>query len=442
MAELARAPHVLGTGNARRSNRDPVARELPEPPLGSTLISPTEQPLRIAAVGLGFWAQFQVRAWRELERQGLVRLVAICGSELGRATHFQHALGSPAVPVYTELETLLREVSGLGAVDLITPTATHYALTKQVLAHRIPVIVQKPMAQTLGHGLAMVRDARIAGMPLLVHEDFRWQKPFVELRRLVAERRDCLGSLVDIRVEWESGGEDFLRGQPYFATQVALVNGEVGVHLIDILRFLSGRNVTRITSAHMHRGVDLRYQGEDIAHVTLDLQGGISAAYRVAFSAAHKNERPPQTFVRMLFQRGTIELDADYELTITALNRNSAEGIAKSVETVRVGPEAAAWTQDPALNEYQSWLGQWESCLPTNRACAEFIRGNFDIAGPVTTAEDNLNVLATMLSAYLAFEGDVRVNIPQTFEGLGELSVRLDEARIGYPNFPQEDVLS
>jgi predicted dehydrogenase len=384
-------------------------------------------------VGPGFWAQFQVRAWRELERRGLVELAALCGRDLERLSRFRQALGETAVPVYTDLERLLGEVEGLGVVDLITPTATHHALTTQCLAHRIPVIVQKPMAQTLTHALAMVRAAQQAGVPLLVHEDFRWQKPFVMLSRLIADRRQDLGTLVDIRAEWESGGEDFLRGQPYFATQPALVNGEVGVHLIDVLRFLSRRNVTRVASAHMHRGVDARYRGEDIVHATLDLDGGVSAAYRAAFSAARKDERPPQTFARLVFQRGTVELGADYEVTVTVLERSPTGGIRKIVETLNPAPDAAAWTSDPELLPYQSWLGQWQSCLPTNRACAEFIRGNREAAGAVTTAEDNLNVLATMLGAYLAFQEDIRVPIPGTLAGLDELAARLDRARIGYP---------
>jgi predicted dehydrogenase len=395
-----------------------------------------ELPLKVAVVGPGFWARFQVRAWRELEQQGLVELTALCGRNLESLTRFRQALGEPAVPIYTDLEQLLPEVKDLGVVDLVTPTPTHHALTAQVLAHRIPVIVQKPMAQTLTHALGMVRAAQHAGVPLLVHENFRWQKPFLTLSRLIAERRDVLGSLIDLRAEWESGGEDFLRGQPYFATQPALVNGEVGVHLIDILRFLSRRNVRRVTSAHMHRGVDARYRGEDIAHVTLDLEEGISAAYRVAFSVARNDERPPQTFVRLVFQRGTIELGADYEITITVLERAATGGIRKIVERLNAAPEAASWTQDPKLEPYQSWLGQWESCLPTNRACAEFVRGNRQGAGAVTTGEDNLNVLATMLAAYLAFQEDTRVVIPNTLPGLDELAMRLDRASVGYPNFP------
>src|SRR5262249_55871568 len=150
----------------------------------------TPSPLKVAVVGAGFWARFQVRAWRELERQGLMRLVAICGRTRPKLEEFVQELGTSALPIYTDLEKMLHDVPEVGLVDLITTTPTHYPFTQQVLAHRVPVIVQKPMAQTLGHAIIMVKTAQQAGVPLLVHEDFRWQKPFVTLKALIAERAE------------------------------------------------------------------------------------------------------------------------------------------------------------------------------------------------------------------------------------------------------------
>lgn len=395
-----------------------------------------ELPLRVAVAGSGFWARFQVRAWKQLEREGLVQLVAICSQDRGATECFVGSLKGPAIPVFTEMECLLREIPGLGVVDIITTTMTHCSLAKQVLAHGIPTIVQKPMAQTLHQAIDMVRTAQQMGVPLLVHENFRWQKPFVTLKRLIEENRDRLGKLVDIRVEYESGGEDYLRGQPYFAKQRFLVNGEVGVHLVDILRFLSDRNVMRVTSAHMHKGVDQRYRGEDVAHVTLDMEDGISAAYRVAFSAARSDERPPQTFTRITLQNGTIELGPDYEITLILLDRKALGGITKELVKVRALPDGAEWTRDPSLSDYQSWLGQWECCLPTNRSCADVILGKEGAETKATTGDDNLNVLAAVFGAYLASMDDIRVEIPHSIRELEVLARRLDEAKIGYPDFP------
>jgi predicted dehydrogenase len=393
-------------------------------------------PLRVAVVGAGFWARFQVRAWRQLEREGLAQLVAICDQNREAAESLVELLKGPAIPVFTETEQLLQRIHGLGVVDVLTTATTHYTLTRQILAHGIPVIVQKPMAQTLSQAIAMVKMARQTGVLLLVHENFRWQRPFVTLKQMITEYRQRLGEMIDIRLEYESGGEDYLRGQPYLAGQRFLANAETGVHLVDLLRFLSGRDVLRIRSAQMRKGVDDRYRGEDVAHITLDMQDQISAAYRVAFSAARSDERPPQTFAKINFKTGTIELGADYKVTMTLLNRNTPGGITKEIVTVQALPDAAEWTKEDSLSEYQSWLGQWECCLPTNRSCADAILGKSGAEIEATTGEDNLNVLATVFGAYLSCEDKLPVEIPKSIEGLEELARRLDAARIGYPDFP------
>jgi hypothetical protein len=137
-----------------------------------------------------------------------------------------------------------------------------------------------------------------------------------------------------------------------------------------------------------------------------------------------------------VFQKGTIELEVDYDVSVTTLDRAAGGSIERRVEKLVASPDGEPWTQDPSLQDYQSWLGQWESCLPTNRACAEFIRRNFDAAGAVTTGEDNLNVLAAVFGAYLASQKDVRVPIPRTIEGLRTLAAEFDSASIGYPEFP------
>jgi hypothetical protein len=54
----------------------------------------------------------------------------------------------------------------------------------------------------------------------------------------------------------------------------------------------------------------------------------------------------------------------------------------------------------------------------------------------VTTGEDNLNVLAATLGAYLAFQADERIPIPDPLYDAQELAQRLDRAEIGYPQFP------
>ena len=74
--------------------------------------------------------------------------------------------------------------------------------------------------------------------------------------------------------------------------------------------------------------------------------------------------------------------------------------------------------------------------LADQPVCAHVMSGKSGAEADATTGEDNLNVLATVFGAYLSCETKFPVEIPQSIEGLEELARRLDDARIGYPDFP------
>ena len=57
----------------------------------------SERELRIAVIGCGFWARFQVAAWRELPA---VRITAVCDHDRGRAEALAARFGG--LPVYDD----------------------------------------------------------------------------------------------------------------------------------------------------------------------------------------------------------------------------------------------------------------------------------------------------------------------------------------------------
>ena len=64
-------------------------------------------PLRLAIVGCGFWARFQIAAWRELAG---VEIVALYNRTRSKAEALAEEFGIAAV--YDDAETLIRERSG------------------------------------------------------------------------------------------------------------------------------------------------------------------------------------------------------------------------------------------------------------------------------------------------------------------------------------------
>ncbi|MCI0627398.1 MAG: Gfo/Idh/MocA family oxidoreductase [Acidobacteria bacterium] len=115
--------------------------------------------LTFAVIGVGFWAQFQICAWKELPG---ARLVALCDSDFAKLRAAADRFGVPKV--YVDAEEMLRN-EPLDFVDIAVGPEAHEALVLLAARHHKAVICQKPMAFDLAACERMVaacRDAAIA----------------------------------------------------------------------------------------------------------------------------------------------------------------------------------------------------------------------------------------------------------------------------------------
>ena len=103
--------------------------------------------------------------------------------------------------------------------------------------HRLPVICQKPLAPDPGDGSPECAYCEARGVPLLVHENFRWQTP---VRQLAAElRAGAIGAPFRARIEFTTGFPVF-QNQPFLRELPRFILSDVGVHVLDVARFLFG----------------------------------------------------------------------------------------------------------------------------------------------------------------------------------------------------------
>ena len=126
------------------------------------------EPSRFAILGTGFWAGFQLAAWRELPA---ARCMALYNRTPAKARDLAARFEVPNV--YADAAELLRR-EALDFVDIISSPDTHRRFVELAAAHRVPVICQKPLAENLADAEAMLAACRGAGVPLLVHENWRW----------------------------------------------------------------------------------------------------------------------------------------------------------------------------------------------------------------------------------------------------------------------------
>ena len=87
--------------------------------------------------------------------------------------------------IYTDAADMLKSET-LDFVDVATTAQSHRQLVCLALAHGAATICQKPFAETVADARFMVLAAQDAGRPLMVHENFRWQRPFRILKQRIA----------------------------------------------------------------------------------------------------------------------------------------------------------------------------------------------------------------------------------------------------------------
>src|SRR5687768_8326513 len=123
--------------------------------------------LRFAVIGTGFWANYQIPAWKELDG---IELVALYNRTKSKAEALAQKFNVPRV--YDEVQELL-DKEQLDFVDIITDVDTHASFTQMAAKKNIAVICQKPMAPKLEIATQMLNVCNERNVPLFIHENWR-----------------------------------------------------------------------------------------------------------------------------------------------------------------------------------------------------------------------------------------------------------------------------
>lgn len=99
--------------------------------------------LKFGVLGCGFWANYQISAWREFDG---VKLLALYNRTRSKAEKFAKKFDVPKV--YDTAEELMADPE-IDFVDIITDVAVHSELVHLAAKYKKPVICQKPMANSL-----------------------------------------------------------------------------------------------------------------------------------------------------------------------------------------------------------------------------------------------------------------------------------------------------
>jgi predicted dehydrogenase len=277
--------------------------------------------LKGVCVGAGYFSHFQYEAWQRIPE---VTITALCNRDPARAKAILEKFGIPRH--YTDYREML-EKERPDFVDIITPPSTHLEMCKTAADLGIHVICQKPLAPTFDEAKQIVDCTAQAGIRFMVHENWRFQPWYREIKQLldsgaIGDRIHVMSFRSRMGDGW--GPNAYLNRQPYFRDYPRLLVYENGVHFIDTYRYLAGE-IKRLYA--VLKRLNPVIAGEDFGVIVFEFESGATGLWDANRYNESNCPNPRYTFGEFLVDanRGSIRLYNDGRLTVQPLGEPERE---------------------------------------------------------------------------------------------------------------------
>lgn len=276
------------------------------------------EPIRVGVIGAGYLGRFHAEKYAALESTELVGIVDV---DLERAEVLADKLGTKP---FTSCAEFFGEVD---AVSVVTPTETHFAITREFLSRGIDVLLEKPMTNTVAEADELVAIADKQGAILQIGHLERFNAAVVAL-----EGKNVAPLFIE---------SDRLSPFPNRGSDVDVIL-DLMIHDIDIILNLVDAEVESVEAV----GVPVVTDKADIANARLQFDNGCVAnvtASRVSNVAVRKTR---------LFQPDEY-VSIDYAAQKIAIFRREkgAEGIPRVVEE-----DITIERQDALMEEIRAFI--------------------------------------------------------------------------------------
>lgn len=226
-------------------------------------------PVRIALLGAGLIGREHAQLLRRHPQTELVSIADMSDAAKELAEELR-------VPLFADYRTMLDELRPDGAV-IALPNQLHVSAGLDCVARKIPMLVEKPLADTIASGIELVEAAERAGVPILVGHHRRHSPDMREARRAI--RDGVLGEIVAISGVWY-----VKKHESYFDVEWRRQQGGGPllinlIHDIDCFRFLCGDiDTVQAFASNKVRGFPV----EDTAAVAMRFASGALGTFMLS----------------------------------------------------------------------------------------------------------------------------------------------------------------
>ena len=222
--------------------------------------------LRAGVVGVGAMGKNHARLYSQLPG---VKLIGVADVNETLATSAARSYGCAA---YADYHDLLDDKPDL--LSVVVPTTLHKQVALDAIRKGTNVLVEKPIADTVGNADEMIKAARKKGVKLMVGHVERFNPAIIKLKELIDG--GLLGKVVSISAK---------RVGPYSPRirDVGIVL-DLGTHDIDIMSYLYGEEIKQVYAS----AGSVVHSHEDHAIITLSFDSGASGVIDTNWLTPHK----------------------------------------------------------------------------------------------------------------------------------------------------------
>ncbi|MCA9831591.1 MAG: Gfo/Idh/MocA family oxidoreductase [Dehalococcoidia bacterium] len=199
-----------------------------------------EKPLRAAVIGLGSMGANHARVLADTRGIELVGVVDTDPVRIAAATSGRVTRG------FATVDELFQAVSPV-LVSIVVPTLLHESVALDVISRGASVLVEKPIAATLGEGRRIASAAAARGVIVSVGHIERFNPAIQELKRRLADGQG--GRVLQLRARR-------VGPFPHRIRDVGVIH-DLAPHDIDIMRYLLGDDIDWVfADARRHINTD------------------------------------------------------------------------------------------------------------------------------------------------------------------------------------------
>jgi predicted dehydrogenase len=232
-------------------------------------------------------------------------------------------LGLDGIHIGPALGEAIRATRPDFVVDVSIPEA-HHDITLEALAHGLPVLGEKPMADSMERARDMVAAAERAGKLYMISQSRRYDAGVATFRSLITEHLGSLGILTT----------DFFLG-PHFGgfreTMASPLLLDMAIHTFDAARYLCGADPVAVYCEEYNPPWSW-YQGAACATALFEMSSGLRYTYRGSW-CAEGHQTAWEGEWRAVSARGTATWDGQSESVAEVVT--AREGFQSPVEQRR-----------------------------------------------------------------------------------------------------------